>query len=93
MPPQSSIVLNSVHIETSFFLDFNSSVQTNMIESNIAKPTIIVIHGRKYDVSNFNHPGKLKNSFVERYESQTCFYKLLLLSLIINAMLKLILMF
>ena len=90
MPPHSSNVLNSVHIETSFFLDFNSSVQTNMIESNIAKPTIIVIHGRKYDVSNFNHPGKLKNSFVERYESQT---KLLLLSLIINAMLKLILMF
>ena len=70
MPPHSSNVLNPENIESSAFLNLNSSEDTNVVKSNIEKPTIIVIHGRKYDVSNFNHPGKLKISFVETYKSR-----------------------
>ena len=66
MPPRSSNVLNPENIETSSFVNANSSEQTNAVDSKIEKPTIIVIHGRKYDVSNFNHPGKLKIYIIER---------------------------
>jgi cytochrome b involved in lipid metabolism len=65
MPPHSSNVMNPENIETSSFINVNSSGQTNEVDSKIEKPTIIVIHGRKYDVSNFNHPGRFNVSFIQ----------------------------
>ena len=61
MHPHPSNILNWENIEVYSpmkFLLSQKSEQTNVSESEIDKHKIIVIHGRKYDVTNFNHPGK-----------------------------------
>ena len=64
MPPHSSNILKPENIETTHFPDVNLSDEASVIDSKKEKPKIIIIHGRKYDVTNFNHPGKLKISFI-----------------------------
>ena len=68
MPPHSSNMLNPENIETSSFVNINSSNRTNVAETSTRETKIIVIHGRKYDISNFKHPGRLNFSYNENYE-------------------------
>ena len=58
MPPHSTNESNPENKESSTFTDVSLSKENKSVEPQERKHKIIVIHGRKYDISHFNHPGK-----------------------------------
>ena len=59
MPPQSTNTITNVVRDEKIHPSM-STIELNTTDKSLKlKPNIILINGKQYDITNFNHPGKL----------------------------------